>query len=84
LLYFVQFRWVFNRLHRPTTVKRVVGVFVRFRAPLHMTNSSMTFYAYIEYNKIEVSFFQDLHIIAEFSLGIVIDTAQYRKSIMSF
>jgi hypothetical protein len=46
-----------------------------------MTNSSMTFYAYISTIKLKWFLFQDLH-IAEFSLGIVIDTAQYRKSIM--
>lgn len=44
-----------------------------------MTNSSMTFYAYISTIKLKWFLFQDLHIIAEFSLGIVIDPAQYRK-----
>lgn len=44
-----------------------------------LTNSSMTFYAYISTMKLKCFFLQDLHIIAEFSLGIVIDTAQYRK-----
>jgi hypothetical protein len=36
-LYFVQFSWVFNRMH---TVTKVVGVFVRFRAAPSLTEGA--------------------------------------------